>query len=127
MRTNFGIPYNGGLNTFQPDFLVRFKNHSIGIFDTKAVDERVEDTKVKAETLWAYIQKMNFNRGYEPKVVGGIVIKSGSQFYIYNEKEYHDYAADHSGWMNLNDYMFKIEQEMNVAKRTKELLDKRSK
>ncbi len=123
MRINFGISYNGGLNTFQPDFLVRFKNNTVGIFDTKAVDERVEDTKVKAEALYAYIKKTNSTRGeYDPKVVGGIVVKVSSQFYVYNEKEYHDYKSDESGWENLNDFLFKINQDVSVLERTKKYL-----
>ena len=124
MRVNFGIPYNGGMNTFQPDFLVRFKNNTVGIFDTKGVDERVDDTKVKAEALYSYINKTNTNRGFEPKVCGGIVIKSGSQFYVYNHEVYHDYAASHDGWENLNDFIFRIEQDVELNRRTIEYLEK---
>lgn len=124
MRINFGISYNGGMNTFQPDFLVRFKNHSIGIFDTKAMADRIEDTKLKAEALYSYIKRMNSTRGeYDPKVVGGIVIKVNSQFYVYNHEEYHDYQSDQSGWENLNDYLFKIEQDMELVERTRKYLE----
>ena len=35
MRINFGISYNNGMNTFQPDFIIKFKDGSVGIFDTK--------------------------------------------------------------------------------------------
>lgn len=122
MRINFGIPYNNGMNTFQPDFLVRFKNNTIGIFDTKAVDERVEDTKVKAEALYQYIKKSNTNRSLHlPKIIGGIVIKSGSQFYLYNEKEYCDFAQDITNWINLNDIILKIQVDLDVQERLKEL------
>lgn len=124
MRINFGISYNGGMNTFQPDFLVRFKNHLIGIFDTKAMADRIEDTKLKAEALYSYIKRMNSTRGeYDPKVVGGIVIKVNSQFYVYNHEEYHDYQSDQSGWENLNDYLFKIEQDMELVERTRKYLE----
>lgn len=55
MRVNFGISYNNGMNTFQPDFIVKFSDGTVGIFDTKAVDQRVEDTKIKQEALFNYL------------------------------------------------------------------------
>lgn len=98
MQTNFGISYNNGMNTFQPDFLVKFNNGSVGIFDTKPINYNVEDTKVKAEALYKYISEMSENRAGLPKIVGGIVVKKGTTFYYYNEKEYVDYAADSTNW-----------------------------
>ena len=90
MRVNFGISYNNGMNTFQPDFIVKFKDGSVGIFDTKPVDHRVEDTTVKANALHNYLLDINTNRGIAPKVIGGIVIKVGTQFYVYLDGDYHD-------------------------------------
>jgi type III restriction enzyme len=108
MRVNFGISYNNGMNTFQPDFLVKFKDGSIGIFDTKPVDHRVYDTTVKANALYKYLDDTNSNRGYAPKVIGGIVVKVGSQFYVYENGVYHDYKADHNGWRNFNELLREI-------------------
>ena len=111
MRVNFGISYNGGMNTFQPDFIVRFKNNVVGIFDTKAIEERVEDTTVKANALFEYIKNTNATRGFaEPKVVGGIVIKTGSQFYLYQSDNYHDYNSNHDGWINFNELIRDIDE-----------------
>ncbi len=109
MEINFGIPYNDGMNTFQPDFIVKFNDGTVGIFDTKGVGERVDDTKVKAEALHKYLESINTNRGYLPKVIGGIVIKSNSQFYVYDEVEYVDYQADSSKWVNFNELIRGIE------------------
>ena len=98
MRINFGIPYNNGLSTFQPDFIVKFKNGNVGIFDTKPIDYNVEDTTVKAEALWKFIHDTNKDRESLPKVVGGIVVEKGGVFYYYNEKNYIDMNEDNTNW-----------------------------
>ena len=116
MRVNFGISYNNGMNTFQPDFIVKFKNGSVGIFDTKPVDHRVEDTTVKANALYDYLININTNRGSAPKIIGGIVVKVGTQFYVYLNGNYHDYNVSHDGWVNFNEVLRKIDDEVNIQK-----------
>lgn len=116
MRVNFGISYNNGMNTFQPDFIVKFKNGSVGIFDTKPVDHRVEDTTVKANALYDYLVNINTNRGSAPKIIGGIVVKVGTQFYVYLNGNYHDYNVSHDGWVNFNEVLRKIDDEANIQK-----------
>ena len=116
MRVNFGISYNNGMNTFQPDFIVKFADGTVGIFDTKAIDQRVEDTKVKQEALWNYLHSINLNRGYAPKVIGGIVIKTGSQFYLFEGKEYHAYNESTQGWRNFNELLREIDDQVNIMK-----------
>lgn len=116
MRVNFGISYNNGMNTFQPDFIVKFKNGSVGIFDTKPVDHRVEDTTVKANALYDYLVNINTNRGSAPKIIGGIVVKVGTQFYVYLNGNYHDYNVSHNGWVNFNEILRKIDDEANIQK-----------
>ena len=108
MRINFGISYNNGMNTFQPDFIVKFNDGTVGIFDTKPIDHRVDDTTIKANALNYYVNETNKNRGYAPKVIGGIVVKVGTQFFVYLENNYHDYAANHNGWINFNEVIRKI-------------------
>jgi len=98
MKINFGISYNNGANTFQPDFIVKFTNGNVGIFDTKAIDQRVDDTTVKAEALWKYISDINNDKDRSPKVVGGIVVEKGGVFYCYNEEKYVDMKEDNSNW-----------------------------
>lgn len=116
MRVNFGISYNNGMNTFQPDFIVKFTNGSVGIFDTKPVDHRVEDTTVKANALYDYLVNINTNRGSAPKIIGGIVVKVGTQFYVYLNGNYHDYNVSHDGWVNFNEVLRKIYDEANIQK-----------
>ena len=116
MRVNFGISYNNGMNTFQPDFIVKFKNGSVGIFDTKPVDHRVEDTTVKANALYDYLANINTNRGSAPKNKGGIVVKVGTQFYVYLNGNYHDYNVSHDAWINFNEVLRKIDDETNIQK-----------
>lgn len=116
MRVNFGISYNNGMNTFQPDFIVKFENGSVGILDTKPVDHRVEDTTVKANALYDYLVNINTNRGLAPKIIGGIVVKVGTQFYVYLNGNYHDYNVSHDGWVNFNEVLRKIDDEANIQK-----------
>lgn len=116
MRVNFGISYNNGMNTFQPDFIVKFKNGSVGIFDTKPVEHRVEDTTVKANALYDYLVNINTNRGSAPKIIGGIVVKVGTQFYVYLNGNYHDYNVSHDGWVNFNEVLRRIDDEVNIQK-----------
>lgn len=119
MRVNFGISYNNGLNTFQPDFIVKFNDGSIGIFDTKPIDNRVEDTKVKAEALQHYIHNINMNRGFAPIVRGGIVVQKGSQFYLNEKGIYNDYKSNPNDWINFNDLLFDIEERIKEQERLK--------
>lgn len=122
MRINFGISYNNGMNTFQPDFIVKFKDGSVGIFDTKPNDEtNLADTTVKNEALRDYLYDINQNRGYDPKVVGGIVCQSGTQFYLFEGRDYHDYSSNHDGWVNFNEFLRKIENAYDIEKALKKL------
>lgn len=125
MRVNFGISYNNDLNTFQPDFIVRFKDGTIGIFDTKGIGQRVDDTKVKAEALHRYLVNINQNRGRAPKVIGGIVVKSGSQFYYYDQLEYHDYGESRENWINFNEILRAFNTNFQTAEYLKKLVEKK--
>lgn len=115
MKTNFGISYNKGMNTFQPDFIVKFKDGTVGIFDTKPIKLRVEDTTVKADALIDYISKININRGFAPKVIGGIVIKQGTQFYIFSGSQYHDYSISTDGWENFNSIIRQVKFNIELS------------
>ncbi len=86
MALNFGIKYNGG-STFQPDFLVMFKNGKIGIFDTKASGYNEDDNKMKAEALQKYIAEENKRKKGEI-LMGGLVIKEGEHFRINSDEKY---------------------------------------
>lgn len=114
MQINFGISYNSGMNTFQPDFMVKFENGTVGIFDTKPIGHNVEDTKVKAEALWKFIADTNNNRGSLPKVIGGIVVEKGGVFYYYNEKEYVDMNEDNNDWHPFSEILDKVKLDVDA-------------
>lgn len=118
MHINFGISYNNGMNTFQPDFIVKFTDGTVGIFDTKPIGHRVEDTTVKK-----YLRNINANRGIFPPVVGGIVVKDGTQFYVYiGDEGYRDYAVTRKGWMNFNELLRNINDGMKLMQRIEQFL-----
>ena len=116
MQINFGISYNSGMSTFQPDFLVKFENGDVGIFDTKGIGYNVEDTKAKAEALFKYVHETNNNRGILPKVVGGIVVEKGGVFYYYNERTYVDMGEDASNWKKFSDIFDQVKLDVDAAK-----------
>ena len=75
-RDNFAIPYyeNGTLREFFVDFIVKFSNGDIGIFDTKSGNTLTSDeTKAKAKYLANYIKKENKSRKKNEQLIGGIV------------------------------------------------------
>lgn len=45
------------LPAFRPDFIIKFIDGRIGVFDTKGINYMVEDTKNKAEALQVYINE----------------------------------------------------------------------
>jgi type III restriction enzyme len=94
METNFGIQKEDGY-TFQPDFLIKFKDGRIGIFDTKGVGEREEDNREKANALEKYIEEERTNG---KNLIGGLVVKSGSQFRINLESEYAPFNENSEDW-----------------------------
>ena len=117
MQINFGIPYNNGFSTFQPDFIVKFINGWVGIFDTKPINFNVEDTTVKAYALNNYLVGINSNRGNYPKVVGGIVVKKGGTFYYHNGFNYKDIESDLTGWKPFNELLRDIKLDFDVQQR----------
>ncbi|TRZ79989.1 hypothetical protein D4R86_05085 [bacterium] len=87
MALNFGIKCDEKGKTFQPDFLVMFKNGKIGIYDTKASGFQEGDNKIKAEALQKYIEQEN-KRRKKDLLTGGIIIKEKNHFLINSDKAY---------------------------------------
>ena len=112
MEINFGIPYNNGSSTFQPDFIVKFNDGRIGIFDTKPIDFNIEDTKIKAETLYNYLEEQNNLRDKNyGELIGGIVVSNSSgykDFFIYNEPTYIDFKFDPKKWKSFGTYFLDV-------------------
>lgn len=92
---NFGVAYKKETETFRPDFIVYFSDGKIGIFDTKATDYQVEDTKAKAEGLQEYIAQ----RSDELNIVGGIVIFVNDTWYYNNKSEYKTILESSRDWI----------------------------
>ncbi len=115
MKTNFGISYNGGLSTFQPDFIVKYKDGTIGIYDTKGIDYNVEDTKLKAEALFKYLSDTNQNRNeHYGKVIGGIVVQNKDVFYVYNEFVYEDYKVNPDKYKLFSEILSQIDINLDI-------------
>ena len=94
MALNFGIKYSDH-STFQPDFLVQFKDGRLGIFDTKASGDRESDNKNKGDALQKYIQEENEGG---KNLFGGLVIKSGEHFRINEKIEYQPFKENADDW-----------------------------
>ena len=101
MKTNFGIKYNE-TSTFQPDFIVKFKNGYIGIFDTKPINFNVEDTASKSNALSNYIKEEKKKGKY---LVGGIVVDKGNNFMINQNlnSNYKDYQDEPNNWQYFSE------------------------
>ncbi len=96
MSLNFGIKYNKK-STFQPDFIVSFKDGRIGIFDTKASGFNEDDNKLKSDALQQYIKEENKN------IFGGLVIKEGQHFKINTKENYTSYKENQKEWVYFED------------------------
>lgn len=77
--TFFAVPYieNGNQNPFYVDFIVKFKNGTTGLYDTKS-GRTIKDAKEKSDGLQEYIETQN---KIGKKFVGGIVANTNSKDY----------------------------------------------
>ena len=81
--------------SFYVDFIVMFKDGSIGLFDTKS-GKTAEEAGPKAEGLQKYIKENK-----DKKIQGGIVIPNKGKW-LYNNKEKYEYDPNHlSTWKLL--------------------------
>ena len=88
-RAYFAIPYqmnaDSQLRAFYPDFIVRFKDGRLGIYDTKAGMTVIsDDTYHKSNALQAYIKEHR----QEHDLTGGIIDCSSSSFSITYDEQY---------------------------------------
>jgi len=91
----FAVPYtdeNGMERAFYVDFIIKFKDGTIGLFDTKS-GMTAKDAGARAEGLYKYL-KTNKSK----KVFGGIVTESHGSW-RYNDKEKYEYNPN-----NLSDW-----------------------
>ena len=94
----------GKIELFYPDWIIRFKDGRIGIFDTKLGQTASnEQSKDKAEILQKKISYLNgFNRE-TISYIGGIVIPANGQWYFNNNKVYFYKKGSTEGFSNLNE------------------------
>ena len=88
----------GELSLFYPDWIVRFTNGTIGIFDTKGGMTAIsQDTKDKAEELQRHIKYLNsLNR--DQRYVGGIARWANGKWYFNHLQEYICNPHNTEGW-----------------------------
>ncbi len=119
MQSNFGIRYEkyGEIKTFQPDFLIMFKDGRLGIFDTKAGGYMEEDNKLKAEALQEYVIEEN-KKG--KKLIGGIIVLEKGKFRLNMKKNYLSVKENSSDWNFFDDLFDKkfitVDKKNNYGK-----------
>lgn len=94
MQENFGVAKPDG-SSFQPDFIVQYKDGRIGIYDTKSSGFQEEDTRIKSETLQQYISEENAKG---KKLCGGIVIVDGQNLKINSKSKYRTFKSNPEDW-----------------------------
>ena len=85
--TYFAVPYKDDqdeVQTFYVDFIVKFKDERIGLFDTKS-GWTAKDAGPRSNGLQKYIKEQN-SEG--KKLFGGIVIPKSGSFYTYTDIPY---------------------------------------
>lgn len=81
--------------SFYPDYIVRYKDGTVGIYDTKAgLTITSRDTKLKSDALQEYIKSKSTK---EQKLVGGIIdARMDRSFWVCDDPDYD--AEDSSKW-----------------------------
>ncbi len=99
MESNFGIQKEDK-TTFQPDFIIKFEDGRVGIFDTKAGKGRdEEDNRVKSNALYKYITEERFKG---KNLIGGFVILDGETFKFYQHATYSTFESEPDKWEKFN-------------------------
>jgi len=69
---------------FYPDWILKFKDGRIGIFDTKS-GQTAQNPEGRAEGLANKLKELNANGG---NYVGGLVVLENNQWYFFNNEKY---------------------------------------
>jgi len=101
----FGLKYfntrDQSLALFYPDWIVKFKDGRIGIFDTKK-GNTAADPEGREKGLYEKIASMN-KAAKKTRFVGGLVVLSGGVWHFHTGKNYVYQAGDlGSGWAHLS-------------------------
>ncbi len=98
MQINFGVKCEDN-TTFQPDFLIMFKDGKLGIFDTKASGDREDKNKIKGEALQKYIIEQN-KKG--KNLFGGLIVKESGKFRVNQKENYLTIREKTEDWGFIN-------------------------
>jgi type III restriction enzyme len=86
-ETYFGIAYTGDdkvEHTFYPDFIVKFKDGKIGIYDTKSgFTASGSDASLKSNALQAYIKTNK-----KLKLTGGLIVVDNTGMHVFEGEKY---------------------------------------
>lgn len=98
----FSIVYEleGEKNNFYPDYIIKFLDGRIGLFEAKDKNDNSAETKAKAERLQSYLAD-RVSKG--DNLIGGIVANFGDDDNIYikiNRKP--EYKTDPTDWEDLD-------------------------
>jgi len=99
---NFAIKYKneggGEFHLFYVDFIVKFTDGSIGLYDTKGHSSggtaAQDETRYKANALFQYAEKLRLS-GFPVKT--GIVVENKGNWYLSNSENY-DWSEELRGW-----------------------------
>ena len=94
----FAIEYeeDSKLRAFYPDFIVKYKNGRVGIFDTKeGVTAKSNETILKSNALQDYVSKT------DKKLFGGIVIPNDKEMKIWKINQDKKYNYKNGKWKVL--------------------------
>lgn len=105
-----GIRYTNSVtktdSIFYPDWIIRFSNGRIGIFDTKKGDTATSsETRDKADALHKKLKE------FGPNYFGGIVVQEGKVWYLYDNPDYSlteaQFVNDKKDWAPFEDLFIK--------------------
>lgn len=85
---------------FYPDYIVKFLDSRIGIFEAKSKDDNSDETKQKAERLYKYIEEEN-QKG--KNILGGIVANYGTDSIYIKIHNKDTYSTNFTEWLDLHD------------------------
>lgn len=83
--------------SFQPNFIVKYKDGKIGIFDIKKT--KSIPNSLKSNTLQKYIKEEN-KKG--KKLFGGLIYKDNNNFKIYTKSNYIEYEKNPTEWEDID-------------------------
>lgn len=89
---------NGYDRPFYVDFIVRFNDGRMGLFDTKG-GQTAGEARFKHDGLYKYMKAEN-KKG--KKLFGGLAVEKDGTWRYYDKKEYHFDENDMSDWMVLD-------------------------